>query len=169
VKPANGGSSLGITKVLRPDELAGAMRAAFGHDKKVIIEEAVAGFEVGCAVLGNETLTIGAVDEIELSQGFFDFTEKYTLKTSRIHVPARIDAGTADRIRQAAAIIYRVLGCWGFARVDMFLTPENEVVFNEVNTIPGLTAHSRFPNMLKGIGMTFPQMVDELIKLAMQR
>lgn len=168
VKPANAGSSFGITKVFRPDELAGAICAAFHHDKKVIVEEAIDGFEVGCAVLGNETLTIGEIDEIELSQGFFDYTEKYSLKTSKIHMPARIDVGTADRIRQTAAIIYRALGCRGFARVDLFLTAENEIVFNEVNTIPGFTAHSRYPNMLKGIGMTFPHIVDELIKLAMQ-
>ena len=169
VKPANAGSSFGITRVLLPDDLAGAVRTAFKHDTKVIVEEAIDGFEVGCAVLGNETLTMGAVDEIELSQGFFDFTEKYTLKTTKIHMPARIAACTADRIRQTAATIYRALGCHGYARVDMFLTVENEIVFSEVNTIPGFTEHSRYPNMLKGIGMTFAQIVDELISLAMQR
>ncbi len=168
IKPANAGSSFGITKVLRPVGLGDAVRTAFGHDRKVIVEEAVGGFEVGCAVLGNQTLTMGEVDEIELSQGFFDYTEKYTLKTSAIHMPARIGADTADRIRQTAAVIYRALGCRGFARVDMFLTPENEIVFNEVNTIPGFTVHSRYPNMLGGIGMAFPQIVDELIRLAMQ-
>ncbi len=169
VKPANAGSSFGITKVSKPGELTDAVRIAFQYDRKVLIEEAVAGFEVGCAVLGNETLIMGEVDEIELSRGFFDYTEKYTLKTSNIHIPARIDADTANRIRETAATIYRALGCAGFARVDMFLTPENEIVFNEVNTIPGFTAHSRYPNMLKGIGMTFPQIVDELIRLAIER
>ena len=168
VKPANAGSSLGITKIYDAGDLSGAVEAAFRHDYKVIIEEAIAGFEVGCAVLGNETLTIGEVDEIELSQGFFDYTEKYTLKTSKIHMPARIDADTAKRIKQTAATIYQTLNCSGFARVDLFLTPENEIVFNEVNTIPGFTSHSRYPNMLKGIGMTFEQIVDELIRLAMQ-
>lgn len=168
VKPANAGSSLGITKVSDRDDLSNAVEAAFQHDRKVIIEEAVAGFEVGCAVLGNKTLIIGEVDEIELSQGFFDYAEKYTLKTSKIHMPARIDSDTANRIKQTAMTIYRALGCSGFARVDMFLTPENEIIFNEVNTIPGFTSHSRYPNMLKGIGMTFGQIVDELTKLAMQ-
>jgi D-alanine---D-serine ligase len=168
IKPANAGSSFGITKILKVEELDGAVRIASGHDQKVIIEEAVDGFEVGCAILGNETIIIGEVDEIELSQGFFDYTEKYTLKTSSIHMPARISTETSDRIRQTAAAIYQALGCRGFARVDMFLTPENEIVFNEVNTIPGFTAHSRYPNMLGGIGMTFPQIVDELIRLAMQ-
>lgn len=168
VKPANAGSSFGITKVSDANTLPGAVQAAFQHDYKVIIEEAVAGFEVGCAVLGNQSLTIGKVDEIELSTGFFDYTEKYTLKTSKIHMPARIDTDTANRIKQTAATIYRTLNCSGFSRVDMFLTPENEIVFNEVNTIPGFTSHSRYPNMLKGIGMTFEQIVDELIRLAMQ-
>lgn len=166
VKPANAGSSFGITKVLKPEELAAAVHAAFQHDQKVVIEEAVNGFEVGCAVLGKELLTTGKVDEIELSQGFFNYTEKYTLKTSKIHMPARISPNTADRIRETAIIIYRALECKGFARVDLFLTPDDEIIFNEVNTIPGFTAHSRYPNMLKGIGMTFGQIVDELIRLA---
>jgi D-alanine---D-serine ligase len=166
VKPVNTGSSLGITKVENQRGIAAATLEAFKHDSKVIIEEAVDGFEVGCAVLGNETLKLGEVDEIELSHGFFDYEEKYTLKTSKIHMPARISAETADRVRRTAATIYCVLGCRGFARVDMFLTPDGEIVFNEVNTIPGFTAHSRYPNMLGGIGMTFPQIVDEIIGLA---
>ena len=108
------------------------------------------------------------MDEIELSQGFFDYTEKYTLKTSRIHMPARIDQETADRIRETAGRIYRILSCRGFARVDMFLTPEGRIVFNEVNTIPGFTSHSRYPNMLKGIGMTFSDILETLIRLAVE-
>lgn len=168
VKPVKAGSSFGITKVFNQNGLAEAVCVAFQHDRKVIVEEAIEGFEVGCAVLGNETLAIGEVDEIELSQGFFDYMEKYTLKTSKIHMPARIDAETASRIKETAAIIYRALDCEGFARVDMFLTPQDEIVFNEVNTIPGFTTHSRYPNMLKGIGMTFQQIIDELIRLAIQ-
>lgn len=168
IKPANAGSSFGITKTSGREELARGVKIAFLHDKKVVIEEAISGFEVGCAVIGNDKLTVGEVDEIELSQGFFDYTEKYTLKTSSIHMPARIDKEIAKRIRETAAVIYRTLGCRGLARVDMFLTPENEIVFNEVNTIPGFTMHSRYPSMLGGIGMTFPQIVEELIRLAMQ-
>lgn len=169
VKPANAGSSIGVTKLTDAGDLPGAVKTAFLHDRKVVIEEAIPGFEVGCAVLGNRALTIGEVDEIELSQGFFDYTEKYTLKTSKIHMPARIDAETAGRVKQAAAVIYRALDCSGLARVDMFLTPEKEIVFNEVNTIPGFTSHSRYPNMLRGIGMTFERIVDELIRLALCR
>ena len=165
VKPVRAGSSFGITKVLREAELNQAIELAFDHDDEVTVEEAVEGFEVGCAILGNETLTVGRVDEIELSEGFFDYTEKYTLKTSRIHMPARVDAQTERRIQETAVTIYRTLGCAGFARVDMFLTPDGEIVFNEVNTIPGCTSHSRYPNMMKGIGLSFADMLDRLIGL----
>lgn len=163
VKPVRAGSSFGISRITEEKELRSAVGQAFEHDREVIVEEAVEGFEVGCAVLGSETLTVGRVDEIELSTGFFDFTEKYTLKSSQIHMPSRIDAGTEKRIQETAAVIYRALGCSGFARVDMFLTPDGEIVFNEVNTIPGFTAHSRYPNMMKGIGLTFGDMLDKLL------
>lgn len=169
VKPANSGSSLGITEVNKHSNLLEAVRIACQYDHKVIIEEAIPGFEVGCAVVGDETLTIGAIDEIELSQGFFNYEEKYSLTNSKIHMPARIDVDTADHIKKTAATIYRILGCAGFARVDLFLTPDLEIIFNEVNTIPGFTTHSRYPNMLKGIGMTFQQIVDKIIRLAMEQ
>ena len=166
VKPVRAGSSFGITKVSRQEELKKAVEMAFEHDAQVILEENIEGFEVGCAIVGNEDLIVGRVDEIELSQGFFDYAEKYTLKTSAIHMPARIDEETEKNIQEAAQKIYRVLGCCGFTRVDMFLTKEKEIVFNEINTIPGFTEHSRFPNMLKGVGYSFEQVVDMLISLA---
>lgn len=165
VKPVRAGSSFGITKVTEKQELDAAVELAFEHDTEVIVEEAVNGFEVGCAVLGIDELTVGRVDEIELSSGFFDYTEKYTLKSSKIYMPARIDAEAEKRIQQAAVTIYNALGCSGFARVDMFYTPSGEIVFNEVNTIPGFTSHSRYPNMMKGIGLSFVQMLDKLIGL----
>lgn len=165
VKPVCSGSSFGITKVLKRQELDAAIDLAFEHDAEAIVEEMVNGFEVGCAVLGNDVLTVGKVDEIELSSGFFDYTEKYTLKSSRIYMPARIDMAEEKRIQNAAVIIYNALGCSGFARVDMFYTPSGEIVFNEVNTIPGFTTHSRYPNMMKGIGLSFAQMLDKLIGL----
>ena len=165
VKPVRAGSSFGITRVETAAALDAAIDTAFRYDRSVLAEEAVPGFEVGCAVLGTGELTVGRADEIELSGGFFDFEEKYTLKTSRIHMPARVDAETERRIQEAAKVIYRALGCSGFARVDLFLTPSGELVFNEVNTIPGLTAHSRYPNMMKGIGLSFPQMIGRLLGL----
>ena len=165
VKPVRSGSSFGITKVFEKEALNAAAALAFEHDTEVIVEEAVSGFEVGCAILGNDILTVGRVDEIELSTGFFDYKEKYTLTSSKIHMPARVDDLTERRIQETAVTIYRTLGCSGFARVDMFYTPSGKIVFNEVNTIPGLTSHSRYPKMMKGIGLSFPQMLDRLIGL----
>lgn len=169
VKPARAGSSVGITQVLQKPDLQEAVKLAFEHDDKIVVEETVPGFEVGCAIMGNEELIIGEVDEIELTHGFFDFTEKYTLKTAHIHMPARIDPDTSVRIKQTAAAIYQALGCSGFARVDLFVTPDRELVFNEVNTIPGFTPHSRFPNMLKGAGWSFADMLDHIIDLAVRK
>lgn len=163
VKPLRAGSSFGITKVQSAEQLPIALEHAFSYDKDVIIEEAIEGFEVGCAVLGTEKLTIGEVDEIELSDGFFDYTEKYTLKTTKIYVPARISAGKAEEIKKTAEVIYRGLGCSCFARVDMFLTPDGEIYFNEVNTIPGFTSHSRYPNMMKAAGISFEELLNRLI------
>lgn len=165
VKPVRAGSSFGITKISKKEELHDAIERAFEHDTEIIVEENIDGFEVGCAVMGNDILTVGRVDEIELSSGFFDYTEKYTLKSSNIYMPARIDEETEKRIQDAAVTIYKALGCSGFARVDMFYTPAGEIVFNEVNTIPGFTSHSRYPNMMKGIGLPFDQMLDKLLGL----
>lgn len=165
VKPLRAGSSFGITKVSKKEELQEAVEHAFAYDANVILEEMIEGFEVGCAVLGIDELTVGAVDEIELSEGFFDFTEKYTLKSSKIHVPARITEQKAKEIKDAAVRIYRGLGCSYFARVDMFLTPEGEIYFNEVNTIPGFTSHSRYPNMMKEIGISFEEILARLLEM----
>lgn len=169
VKPVKAGSSFGITKAANQSELLPAIELAFGYDDTVIVEECISGFEVGCAVLGTEELTVGEVDEIELADGFFDYTEKYTLKTSAIHVPARIDAATAEKIKESAKKVYRALDCRGFARVDLFLTDSGRIVFNEVNTIPGFTAHSRYPNMMKAIGMSFETIISTVIELAAKK
>lgn len=166
VKPVKAGSSYGVTKVPGREHLSEALSLAFRYDSQVLLEENIRGFEVGCAVLGNRELITGEVDEIELSGGFFDFTEKYTLKTSAIHVPARIDAAKAGEIKETAKRIYRALDCRCFARVDMFLTPEGDVVFNEVNTIPGFTEHSRYPGMMKAAGYPFSQVLDRILELA---
>ena len=166
VKPVRAGSSYGITKVADRRDFPAAIKLAFEYDDEVILEENITGFEVGCAVMGNDELTVGEVDEIELSDGFFNFTEKYTLKTSAIHVPARIPKEKAEKIKKTAETIYRALGCRGFARVDMFLNADGKVIFNEVNTIPGFTSHSRYPNMMKAAGISFEQVVSRVIKLA---
>ena len=165
VKPVRAGSSFGVSRVEEPAQLAPAVEAAFRHDGEILLEEAIPGFEVGCAVLGNRELTVGAVDEVELSRGFFNYTEKYTLQTSAIHCPARIAPQKAAEIRETAKVLYRALGCRGFARVDLFLTPWGEIVFNEVNTIPGFTPHSRYPAMMRAAGIPFRELVSRLIQL----
>ena len=170
VKPVKAGSSYGITKVMEKSDLPRAINLALTYDDEVIIEENIAGFEVGCAVLGQgDRVIVGELDEIELKNGFFNFKEKYTLESSAIHVPARIPKEKAEEIKETAKTIYRALGCSGFARVDVFVTPFGEILFNEVNTVPGFTTHSRYPNMLKAIGMTFEEVIDQVIHLALQR
>ncbi|USG67866.1 D-alanine--D-serine ligase VanG [Brevibacillus ruminantium] len=168
VKPAKSGSSLGITKAHNTADLVKGIENAFYHDNKVVIEENIEGFEVGCAVLGNGDVIVGEVDEIELSHGFFNYNEKYSLETSRIHVPARIEKEMAEKIKETAIRLYQVLDCRGFARVDMFVTPTNEIVFNEVNTIPGFTTKSRYPSMLRAAGISYKELLDTLIFLAME-
>lgn len=165
VKPVRAGSSFGITKIENETEIEQAIKEALKYDTEIIIEENIDGIEIGCAILGNDDLIVGEVDEIELSNGFFNYTEKYTLKTSQIHVPARIDKEIAQKAKETAKQIYKILKCKDFARVDMFLTPNNEIYFNEINTIPGFTSHSRYPNMMKQIGMSFEELVDKLISL----
>ena len=168
VKPVRAGSSYGVSAVWKESELEPAVSHAFQYDSEILLEERIAGSEVGCAVIGRDTLTVGEIDEIELSGGFFDYTEKYTLKTAVIHVPATIEKSTSLRIQETAKALYRVMGCSGFARVDMFLTPENQIFFHEINTIPGFTEHSRFPGMMRAAGMPLPQLLETVIQEALQ-
>ena len=169
VKPVRGGSSLGVSMVRTEAELDSAVAEAFRHDGEIALEEAVSGREVGCAVLGNgDDLRTGEVDEIEVREGFFDYAEKYTLKNSFIHCPARIPPEQAAAVKEAAKTVYRLLGCRGFARVDMFLTAEGEPVFLECNTIPGMTPHSQYPRMMAAAGLPFPAVVETLIDLALE-
>lgn len=168
VKPVKAGSSYGVTKVTERGQLTAAVELAFSHDDAVLLEECISGFEVGCAVLGNDVLTVGAVDEIELQSGFFDYTEKYTLKTAQIHVPARIRPEQSAQIQETARTVYRALGCRGFARVDLFLDAQGRIVFNEVNTIPGFTAHSRYPSMMKAAGLSLQEILTAVIELAVE-
>ncbi|WP_256758398.1 D-alanine--D-serine ligase VanG [Cohnella sp. WQ 127256] len=169
IKPAKSGSSFGITKAHNKLELKNGIRDAFLHDRKVIIEQNVHGFEVGCAVLGQSDPLIAEIDEIELTGAFFDFEEKYSLRSSKIHLPARINADIAIKVKESALLIYKTLGCTGLARVDMFLTEDGRIVFNEVNTMPGFTASSRYPNMMGHSDISYPQLMDKLIELAVAR
>ena len=170
VKPVRAGSSFGISRIEGPEALETAVAAAFEQDSEILLEEAVPGFEVGCAVLGlpEGELTVGEVDEIELSQGFFDFEEKYTLKTSAIHCPARIPAEKAAAIKVAARKVYRGPGRPGVSWVGLVFSPDGKIVFNEANTIPGFTAHSRYPGMMRAAGLEFEPLLAKMIELGVQ-
>ncbi len=168
VKPVKAGSSLGISCVNEQATLNTAIELAFQYDDVVIIEEAIEGFEVGCAVMGYDELTVGRVDEIEIHQSFFDFQEKYHPESAKIHAPARLSAQLEKEIQETACRIYQILGCQGLARVDLFLTPQQTLVFNEVNTLPGFTANSRFPTMMKLAGIPFDVLLNQLIHSALE-
>lgn len=169
VKPVRAGSSYGVTRVEGEGELAAALETALRYDNRVILEEAIPGFEVGCAIVGTGRLTLGAVDEIHLAGGMLDNEEKYHPVTSVTRTPARLSEETVNRIRETAVTIYRALDCAGFARVDLFLTPAGEVVMNEVNTIPGFTPHSRYPAMMAAAGYSIPEVLDRLIAAALEQ
>lgn len=173
VKPARSGSSFGVSKVSHKEELPGAVEAARQYDSKVLIEAAVAGSEVGCAVLGNDPdLTVGEVDRIALSHGFFRIHQESEpeagSENSTPIVPADIPAGSRSLVQETAKAIYRALGCSGLARVDMFLTEDGAVVLNEVNTLPGLTSYSRYPRMMAAAGLPLAGVVDRLAELALR-
>lgn len=169
VKPVNAGSSYGISVIDDKSQLMKAVYYALEYDSEVIIEEKIDGFEVGCSIIGDGKglEIVGRVDEIELFSGcFFDYERKYTGIDSKIHSPARIDAETEERIKEAGKILFRALGCKGFARLDMFLTPEGKIVFNEVNSIPGFTSVSRFPKMMAGVGLEYKDVIDKIIEVS---
>nr|WP_035853636.1 D-alanine--D-alanine ligase family protein [Cryptosporangium arvum] len=174
VKPARSGSSFGVSKVEHPGELPDAVRAARRFDPKVLVEEAVAGREVGCAVLGNDPdLIVGEVDRVALTHGFFRIHQEATPETgsenSAFVVPADISDVSRALVRQTATTLYRAFGCRGLARVDLFLTDAGTVVLNEVNTLPGLTSYSRYPRMMAAAGVPLPVVLDRLIALALGR
>lgn len=169
IKPANAGSSYGISKVKSEETLIEALQFAFEHDKKVIIETGIDSFEIGCAVLGNEDIIVGELDEIDTNNDFFDFDAKYELENTQIHCPARISEELSLQAKQMAKTIYHVLGCSGLSRIDMFVTKQNHIIFNELNTIPGFTKSSRYPTMMKKANMEFKQLIDELVALALKK
>jgi D-alanine--(R)-lactate ligase len=172
VKPARSGSSFGVSKVSRREELLIAVEVARQYDSKVLIEEAVVGSEVGCAILGNGAqLLAGEVDRIALSHGFFrihqeDAPESGSENSTPI-VPADIPAAARALVQDTAKAVYRALGCRGLARVDMFLRPDGTVVLNEVNTLPGLTSYSRYPRMMAAAGLPLAEVIDRVAALAL--
>lgn len=169
IKPCNAGSSFGVHKVHNLTEFAPALQDAFFHDGrgKVIFEATIEGFEIGCAVMGNEQLFVGSVDEIETSAELFDYAGKYEMVNSAIYCPARIDKKMFEAAREMAKQAYRAMNCKGMTRVDMFVTKDQRLIFNELNTVPGFTATSRYPTMMKEAGISFTDLIDRLVDLAL--
>jgi D-alanine--(R)-lactate ligase len=172
VKPARSGSSFGVSKVSRKEELLSAVETARQYDSKVLIEEAVVGSEVGCAVLGNEPdLIVGEVDRIALSHGFFKIHQESDPESGSENstpiVPADISAESRSLVQETAKAIYRAFGCRGLARVDMFLKDDGTVVLNEVNTLPGMTSYSRYPRMMAAAGLPLAEVIDRMVSLAL--
>jgi D-alanine---(R)-lactate ligase len=173
VKPARSGSSFGVSKVTRKEELPDALEVAREYDVKVLMEDAVVGSEVGCAILGNDTdLVAGEVDRISLSHGFFRIHQESEPESGSENstpiVPADISGESRSLVQETAKAIYRALGCRGLARVDMFLKADGEVVLNEVNTLPGLTSYSRYPRMMAAAGLPLAEVIDRIISLALR-
>lgn len=171
VKPARSGSSFGVSKVHDQGELHAAIQTARQYDDKILIEEAIAGTEVGCAVLEKDgTLVVGEVDQITLSHGFFRIHQENApengSENASFTVPADIPQEKQKELKETAKTIYRALECRGLARVDMFLRQDGSIVLNEVNTLPGFTSYSRYPRMMKAAGISVSEVIDCLISTA---
>jgi len=170
VKPANLGSSVGITKVGTPDALPAALAEAAAYDPKVIVEEAVDAREFECAVLGNDAPRASVVGELIPSREFYDYADKYVEQGARVAIPAPIPAAVSERIRSLSLAAFRAIDCAGLARVDFFLERGTDrVLLNEINTMPGFTPASMYPMLWKASGREWPTVVDELIALARER
>jgi D-alanine--(R)-lactate ligase len=173
VKPARSGSSFGVTKVSRKEELQRAIETARQYDPKVVVEEAIIASEVGCAVLGSGAdLTVGEPDRIHMSHGFFRIHQEKKPESgsenSSITVPADIPAASRLLAQQTAKAIYSALGCRGLARVDMFLKEDGTIMLNEVNTFPGMTSYSRYPRMMAAAGLPMTEVLDRVVMLALK-
>ncbi len=172
VKPARSGSSFGVSKASRKEDLPAAVDTARQYDSKVLIEEAVAGSEVGCAVLGSGSeLFAGEVDQITLSGGFFRIHQEDEPESgsenSTVTVPADISETSRSLVQETAKAVYRALGCGGLSRVDLFLKEDGQVVLNEVNTLPGMTSYSRYPRMMAAAGLPLAEVIDRMVSLAL--
>jgi D-alanine-D-alanine ligase len=170
VKPANLGSSVGINRAANAEEYAKAVEEAFLYDNKIIIEEFIAGREIECAILGNENPQASVVGEISFSDSFYSYDAKYIDEGGyRIDIPAKLDEDIQEQIQEIALRTFKVLECEGFARVDVFLTAENRIIVNEINTIPGFTKISMYPKLWEASGLPYTALISRLIELAMDR
>ncbi len=173
VKPVNLGSSVGVSKASDKKSLTRAIKLAARYDRKIMVEETVEGREIECAVIGNDDPKASLPGEYvvhEESARFLDYTEKYS-STGRVEfvVPARVSKAVTKRIQKMAVEAYQAIDASGLSRVDFFLKPEGQLLVNEINTLPGLTDVSGFPKMWEASGVPFPQIIDQLIELAIER
>lgn len=169
VKPANAGSSVGVSKAVDRPTLEAALLLAFKHDKKAIIEEMIVGMEVECAVLGNNDPIASVLGEIIPAHEFYDYEAKYLDDGTITFIPARIDPQSAQKICAMAVNAFKAMGCSGLARVDFFFKPDGKIVLNEINTIPGFTAISMYPQLFAASGVPYTQLIDRLIALALEK
>lgn len=170
VKPANAGSSVGVHKVTTETEFYEALEDAFLYDRKVLVEEAVLGVEVECAVLGNESPVASVLGGVKVSQTFYSFENKYISNAStEKRIPLDLPEELSLSIRETALLAYQVIGCEGLSRVDFFLRDDGSFVINEINTLPGFTSSSMYPKLWEATGLPYPDLLDQLIDLGWQR
>ncbi|GHU84471.1 D-alanine--D-alanine ligase [Clostridia bacterium] len=167
VKPANSGSSVGTSKVKNAETLEMAIDLAFREDNKILVQKAIEGQEIECAVLGNDDPTASFPGEIEPCNEFYDYEAKY-FKPSVLHLPARIGDEAAETIKSTSKKVYNILGCHGMARVDYILDQNGNAWLMELNTIPGFTEISMYPKMLEKMGIGYSELLDSLISLALE-
>ena len=169
VKPAGTGSSVGVSKAADRVALSEALLAAGSYDEKILVEEFIHGREIEVAVMGNESPVASICGEIDSGAEFYDYDAKYVTDTSTAYIPARIPEEVAEQVREMAVKAYAALGCQGLSRVDFFVTCEDErVVFNEINTLPGFTSISMYPKLFAASGIAYEELVDELLRLALE-
>lgn len=170
VKPANMGSSVGVSRAVDTDALAAAIDHALKYDSRVIVEEAIVGRELETAVLGNGKPEVGAAGEIIPPDGFYDYDSKYRSGAAKLCVPADIPAAKAEALRELAAATFQALDGSGFSRVDFFLEEKSgKLLINEMNTIPGFTAYSMFPVLWQEAGVSYPALIERIIELGYER
>jgi D-alanine-D-alanine ligase len=170
VKPANLGSSVGISKARDCVELEAAIALATSYDRKVLVERAIVGREIECSVLGSGDPVAAVPCEIVPSREFYDYEDKYLLDAAKLIVPAPLDAAQTEEVRRMAVAAYKAVGCEGMARVDFLLeSATGKLYINEINTIPGFTSISMYPKMWEAAGIPFGQLLDRLIELALER
>ncbi len=169
VKPANAGSSVGVSKAENRDELIKAFETAANEDSKILVEENINGREIECAVFGNEDIFASIAGEIAPSKEFYDYEAKYESGDSELYIPARIGNDIMERVRDTAKKAYRIFGCAGLARVDFFVTDEGGILLNELNTLPGFTDISMYPKLMAACGRDGKNLIDGLIGLALEK